>query len=143
MSSAVLRGANRKKDAEKILKQPVLVLFFMDGCPHCEANKPAWDEAKKTANASGVKTAEIEASATPESSGVSGFPTMKYKDKEISGQKESGDEIIKELGVETKVAKAGGTRRLRSRVGGSRRVRNRLGGRKLRNRTLRSYISFI
>jgi len=130
MSSTVIRGADRKKDAEKILKQPVLVLFFMDGCPHCEANKPAWNEAKKKA---GVRTVEIESSATPESSGVTGFPTMTYKGKEISGQKGSGDEILKELGVPVK-------RRL---LGGTRRVRNALGGRKLRHRTLRSYISFI
>jgi glutaredoxin len=130
MSSTVIRGADRKKDAEKILKQPVLVLFYMDGCPHCEANKPAWEQAKKKA---GVRTVEIESSATPESSGVTGFPTMTYKGKEISGQKESGDEILKELGVPTK-------RRL---LGGTRRVRNALGGRKLRHRTLRSYISFI
>jgi glutaredoxin len=130
MSSTVLRGAERKKDAEKILKQPVLVLFYMDGCPHCEANKPAWEQAKKKA---GVRTVEIESSATPESSGVTGFPTMTYKGKEISGQKESGDEILKELGVPVK-------RRL---LGGTRRVRNALGGRKLRHRTLRSYISFI
>jgi glutaredoxin len=130
MSSTVIRGADRKKDAEKILKQPVLVLFYMDGCPHCEANKPAWEEAKKK---TGVRTVEIESSATPESSGVTGFPTMTYKGKEISGQKESGDEILKELGVPVK----------RRRLGGTRRVRNALGGRKLRHRTLRSYISFI
>lgn len=134
MSSTVIRGAERKKDAEKILKQPVLVLFYMDGCPHCEANKPAWEEAKKRA---GVRTVEIESSATPESSGVTGFPTMTYKGKEISGQKESGDEILKDLEVPTK---KGGSRR---RVGGTRRVLNALGGRKLRHRTLRSYISFI
>jgi hypothetical protein len=130
MSSTIIRGADRKKDAEKILKQPVLVLFYMDGCPHCEANRKAWEEAKKKA---GVRTVEIESSATPESSGVTGFPTMTYKGKEISGQKETGDEILKELGVPMK----------RRGLGGTRRVRNALGGRKLRHRTLRSYISFI
>jgi glutaredoxin len=134
MSSTVIRGADRKKDAEKILKQPVLVLFYMDGCPHCEANRKAWEEAKKKA---GVRTVEIESSATPESSGVTGFPTMTYKGKEISGQKETGDEILKELEVPVK---KGGSRR---RIGASRRVLNTLGGRKLRHRTLRSYISFI
>ena len=134
MSSTVIRGADRKKDAEKILKQPVLVLFYMDGCPHCEANRKAWEEAKKKA---GVRTVEIESSATPESSGVTGFPTMTYKGKEISGQKESGDEILKKLEVPVK---KGGSRR---RIGASRRVLNTLGGRKLRHRTLRSYISFI
>jgi len=134
MSSTVIRGADRKKDAEKILKQPVLVLFYMDGCPHCEANRKAWEEAKKKA---GVRTVEIESSATPETSGVTGFPTMTYKGKEISGQKETGDEILKELEVPVK---KGGSRR---RIGASRRVLNTLGGRKLRHRTLRSYISFI
>jgi len=135
MSSTVIRGADRKKDAEKILKQPVLVLFYMDGCPHCEANRKAWDEAKKKA---GVRTVEIESSATPETSGVTGFPTMTYKGKEISGQKNSGDEILKELGVPIK---KGGRRSLLR--GGTLRARNALGGRKLRHRTLRSYISFI
>jgi hypothetical protein len=137
MTTTVLRGGNKKEEAKKLLKtRPLLVLFFMDGCPHCEANKPAWEEAKKKAD---VPTAEIEASATPEEE-ATGFPTMKYKSdsgtKETSGQKESGDEILDELKVPKK-SSGGRRRRLRS----LRRV-NRLGGRKTRHRTLRSYISF-
>ena len=88
MTTTVLRGGDKKEKAKKLLKQrPLLVLFFMDGCPHCDANKPAWEEAKKNA---GVPTAEIEASATPEDE-ATGFPTMKFKSekgtKEISGQR--------------------------------------------------------
>ena len=137
MTTTVLRGGNKKEEAKKLLKtRPLLELFFMDGCPHCEANKPAWEEAKKKAD---VPTAEIEASATPEEE-ATGFPTMKYKSdsgtKETSGQKESGDEILDELKVPKK-SSGGRRRRLRS----LRRV-NRLGGRKTRHRTLRSYISF-
>jgi len=137
MTTTVLRGGNKKEEAKKLLKtRPLLVLFFMDGCPHCDANKPAWEEAKKKAD---VPTAEIEASATPEEE-ATGFPTMKYKSKtgtkETSGQKESGDEILDELDVPKK-SSGGRRRRLRS----LRRV-NRLGGRKTRHRTLRSYISF-
>ena len=137
MTTTVLRGGNKKEEAKKLLKtRPLLVLFFMDGCPHCEANKPAWEEAKKKAD---VPTAEIEASATPEEE-ATGFPTMKYKSdsgtKETSGQKESGDEILDELKVPKK-SSGGRRRRLRS----LRRV-NRLGGRKTRHRTLRSYVSF-
>ena len=137
MTTTVLRGGNKKEEAKKLLKtRPLLVLFFMDGCPHCEANKPAWEEAKKKAD---VPTAEIEASATPEEE-ATGFPTMKYKSesetKEISGQKESGDEILDELKVPKK---SSGGRRRRGRS--LRRV-NRLGGRKTRHRTLRSYVSF-
>ena len=137
MSTRVLRGGDKKEEAKELLKQrPLLVLFFMDGCPHCESNKPAWDEAKKKAD---VPTAEIEASATPEDE-ATGFPTMKYKSekgvKEISGQKESGDEILDELDVPKK-STGGRRRRLRSR----RRI-NRRGGRHTRHRTLRSYVTF-
>jgi hypothetical protein len=136
MNTTVLRGAGKKEEAKKLLKtRPLLVLFFMDGCPHCDANKPAWEEAKKKA---GVSAVEIEASATPEDE-ASGFPTMKYKSKtgttEISGQKSSGDEILKEL----KVPKSTGGRRGRLRT---RRGVNRLIGGKGSHRTLRSYVSF-
>jgi len=137
MPTTVLRGATKKEEARKLLKtQPLLVLFFMDGCPHCEANKPAWEEAKKEAD---VPTAEIDADATPEEE-ANGFPTMKYKSKEgtkeTSGEKKSGDEILDELKVPKKSA---GGRRRRNR---SRRRVNRRGGRHTSHRTLRSYVAF-
>jgi thiol-disulfide isomerase/thioredoxin len=137
MATTVLRGNDKKEEAKELLKkQPLLVLFFMDGCPHCDANKPAWEEAKKKAN---VPTAEIESSATPEEE-ATGFPTMKYKSsegtKETTGQKKSGDEILDELKVPKKSA-GGRRRRLRSR-----RHVNRRGGRKSRHRTLSSYVTF-
>ena len=137
MPTTILRGGDKKEEAKKLLKkQPLLVLFFMDGCPHCEANKPAWEEAKKNSK---VPTAEIEASATPEEE-ATGFPTMKYKGpngtKEISGKKSSGDEILNELEVPKK---SSGGRRGRFR---SHRNINRLRGGKTHHRTLRSYISF-
>jgi hypothetical protein len=137
MPTTILRGGDKKEEAKKLLKkQPLLVLFFMDGCPHCEANKPAWEEAKKNSK---VPTAEIEASATPEDE-ATGFPTMKYKSskgtKEISGKKGSGDEILNELEVPKKLS---GGRRGRFR---SRRDINRLRGGKVHHRTLRSYVSF-
>jgi hypothetical protein len=137
MPTTILRGGDKKEEAKKLLKkQPLLVLFFMDGCPHCEANKPAWEEAKKNSK---VPTAEIEASATPEEE-ATGFPTMKYKGpngtKEISGKKGSGNEILNELGVPKK-SSVGGRRGLRSR-----RYVNRLRGGKVHHRTLRSYVSF-
>ena len=137
MATTVLRGNDKKEEAKELLKtQPLLVLFFMDGCPHCDANKPAWEEAKKKAN---VPTAEIESSATPEEE-ATGFPTMKYKSsegtKETSGKKNSGNEILDELKVPKKSA-GGRRRRLRSR-----RHINRRGGRKSRHRTLSSYVSF-
>lgn len=136
MPTTVLRGGDKKEEAKELLKKrPLLVLFFMDGCGHCEANKPAWEEAKKMAD---VDTAEIESEAVPENE-ANGFPTMKYMSndgvKTISGQKESGEEIMDELKVPKK-SSGGRRRRLRSR----RRI-NR-GGRKSRHRTLRSYVTF-
>jgi hypothetical protein len=86
-----------------------------------------------------VDTAEIESEAVPENE-ANGFPTMKYMSndgvKTISGQKESGDDIMDELKVPKKSA-GGRRRRLRSR-----RNINRRGGRKSRHRTLRSYVTF-
>ena len=137
MSTQTFVGGAKKQDAKKALeKRPVLVLFYMIGCPHCEANKPAWDDAKKKVS-SDVKIVEVDAEATPDDEGVSGFPTMKYKDAsgketEISGQKSSGDEIVEELKAPKKA----------SRGGRSLRRTHRRGNRKLRHRTLRNYITF-
>jgi len=76
-----------------------------------------------------MKTVEIESSAVPDSAGVSGFPTMMLKDssgtKEIAGEKQTGDQILSELGV-----KKGGRRKTGRRT-----------SQKLR-RTLRSYLKF-
>ena len=86
-----------------------------------------------------VDTAEIESEAVPENE-ANGFPTMKYMSndgvKTISGQKDSGEEIMDELKVPKKLS-GGRRRRLRSR-----RHINRRGGRRSRARTLRSYVSF-
>jgi hypothetical protein len=128
-------GASRKDAAKKALRQrPVLVLFYMIGCPHCEANKPAWEDAKRKAPKD-MEILEVEADATPEDEGVEGFPTMKAKkadgtETKTSGEKSSGDEILRDLGV-------------RSKTGGSKRRRrtHRSRQRKLLRRTLRNYVA--
>lgn len=135
--SLMFAGASKKKDAERALKKrPVLVLFFMDGCPHCENNKKAWNEAKQKA---GMSTVEIESSAVPDSqTQVAGFPTMMVIQKDgtkktISGERQSGGEILSELGV--KPVSGGRVRRFRT----LRRFDSRR-NRKFRHRTLRNYI---
>lgn len=136
MSTKIV-GAAKKQVAEKVLsKKPILVLFFMNGCPHCAANEKAWNEAKKKVGGN-TQIAEIEASATPDSSGVSGFPTMKYvdetgKETSTSGAKQSGDEILNELQAPKK--SSGGRRHTGRR---RRNTRNR----KLRYRTFRNYVT--
>jgi hypothetical protein len=137
MSVKTFVGAAKKEDAEKALeKRPVLVLFYMIGCPHCEANKPAWDELKK--ERPDDEFVEVEADATPENEGVSGFPTMKYKkedgsEKVTSGKKSSAKEIADELELEGK--KGSSRRRALRRT-------NRRRNRKLRHSTLRNHVSF-
>lgn len=123
------------QEAEEILqKKPLVVLFYMTGCPHCEANKPAWEDFKKSCK---LPMAEIESNETPSSSGVTGFPTMIHikKDgskKTIEGKRDSGKEIAKELEVEEK-------------SGGRRATRRRSYARKrhLRHRTLRNYVPLV
>ena len=140
MTVNILKGSNRKEDAKKLLEnRPILVLFYMDGCPHCEANQPAWDALKKEVD---IPVLEIESSATPDDADVSGFPTMKYfdengKEEKTTGSKKSADEIKKELKLPKK--KKGGLRRFRRE---SRRVTNRR-NRKFVNRSFRNNITFV
>lgn len=129
-------SAKSKQDAEQLLKKrPVLVLFHMIGCPHCEANRSAWEDAKKKVP-SEVEVVEVESENVPEDEDVTSFPTMRYKDKKgktktIAGAQTSGDAILGGLGLSK-----GGSRRRRV----TRRLTNRR-LRKFRNRTLRNYIS--
>jgi hypothetical protein len=131
----LLEGSARKKDAERALKKrPVLVLFFMHGCPHCMANEKAWKEAKKKM---GGNVVEIDEEATPDSAGVTGFPTMKYiteggQERVITGERQSGGQILQELGVQQGSRRRVSLRRLR-------RTRNR----KLRHRTLRNHVALV
>lgn len=122
------------QEAEETLRQkPLVVLFYMIGCPHCEANKPAWDKFKKTCK---VPVAEIESKETPDDSGVEGFPTMMYikeggEKKVISGERHSAKDIAKELGAPTSGGRRATRRRTHIRV------------RKLRRRTSRNYVPLV
>ena len=106
------------QEAEEILQEkPLVVLFYMDGCPHCAANKPAWDEFKKSCK---VPVAEIEANETPSSSGVTGFPTMIHikedgSEEKIEGKRDSGEEIAEELKTKKNSGGRRATRRRRNR----------------------------
>ena len=87
---------------ESLNSRPVLVLFYMEGCSHCEANKPKWDEFKKKFKK--IPVVEIESANVPPEENVTGFPTMKYKprrgrERVISGEQSSAAEIGRKLGV--------------------------------------------
>ena len=64
----------------------ILVFFQMDGCGHCDAFKPTWDElqvpvAKKVVNAKERDTVE--------KYGVQGFPTIAYCPDGLEGSADS------------------------------------------------------
>jgi thiol-disulfide isomerase/thioredoxin len=116
-------------------RRTAVVYFFMIGCPHCEAMKPAWMDAKK--NLKNVEIREKEARDVGPEDGVQSFPTIvvlkKGKEvKRLEGKRSTGGEIIKELGLQ----KGGGL----GRSGRERRTHRRQ--RKLARRTLRNYKSF-
>lgn len=106
-----------------------VVYFYMIGCPHCEAMRPAWEDAKKKLRSSRVELNEKEAGSLGSQDGVQSFPTIvMYKNgaesKRIEGSREKGVDIVRELGL--------GRRN-------SRRGKSYRGKRKTRNRTLRNY----
>ena len=95
---------------QKLKRRPLLVLFYMNGCSHCEANKPMWDEMKR--KHVHIPVVEIESANVPPEEHVSGFPTMKFKpakgrERVLSGQQESAAIIAKKLGLDRRA----GTRR--------------------------------
>jgi len=104
-----------------------VVYFYMIGCPHCEAMRPAWDNAKK--NMKTIDVTEKEARDVDMNDGVQSFPTViRYNgDKEvkrIEGSRDKGSMILKELGLQRRSTNRG---------------RSYRGKRKTRNRTLRNY----
>lgn len=112
----------------------VLTLYFLNGCPACAGNEKAWKEATKKVKGS-MKTKRVEQSELPFASGITSFPTMVIEDengneeKRIEGRRQSGKEILADLGIS-----------LRKRPHTLRRRRN-VGGRKLTHRTLRNYVA--
>lgn len=113
-------------------KKPTTVVFFyMIGCPHCDAMRPAWNDAKKKLK-SKVEIKEVESKDVTSNDNVSSFPTLVVlKDgkevKRVEGKRTSGGEI------ETALALRGGR---------SKRGRTYRGKRKTRHRTLRNYKAF-
>lgn len=104
------RGGKVEEARKSLRERPVLVLFYMIGCSHCERNQPAWDKMEKKMKGK-MKVVKIESADVPPETGVTSFPTMKYfpkkgKAKTLAGAQESANAILGGLGV-----KSGGTRR--------------------------------
>ncbi len=114
----------------KATKPVTVVYFYMIGCPHCEAMRPAWDDAKKSMKNVTVK--EVESNDVRPDDNVSAFPTIVVREdgkevKRLEGERKKGGDILKEL----KLGRRRTNRRLTYR-----------GKRKTRHRTLRNYKAF-
>jgi hypothetical protein len=101
---------------QKLKRRPLLVLFYMNGCSHCESNKPKWDELKR--KHPGIPVEEIESADVPPEEHVNGFPTMKYKSKRgrervLSGEQSSAGEIERKLGLVRSLTRRSSRRRSR------------------------------
>jgi protein disulfide isomerase len=61
-------------------KEDMFVMFYAPWCGHCKAAKPVWVElARKLADTTGIRIAQIDATANDVAGDVSGFPTFFFQ----------------------------------------------------------------
>jgi thiol-disulfide isomerase/thioredoxin len=123
-----MKELKRSEDVSKILKssKPVFIFFYLDGCPHCEAMDPIWDELERETPS--VEFVKAESAVVPAELGISGFPKfVKVKDGKQVG---SADGEMSKDELKSKLL-SGGRRRRRNRT-------RRLGGRRRKHTIYRS-----
>lgn len=110
----VLGDSSQMEEVKELMKKkPIIIFFFMNGCGHCEATRPAWEELQRKNLP--FEFAEVESAAVPSDIGVNGFPhfhivNKKGKVKKVDGEKRTVQELGKALGL-----KFGGSRRRHTR----------------------------
>jgi hypothetical protein len=103
MATSFVEGGRIEEARRSLQTRPILVLFFMDGCPHCVRNEPAWRSAASKMKGK-AKIVRIESKDVPPEEGVTSFPTMKYRplhgnDRVLPGSQTKGADILKKLGL--------------------------------------------
>jgi hypothetical protein len=112
--------------------KPVVIFFYMTGCPHCVRTMPVWNE---TASKGLPYTfAQVESEHVPADTGITGFPHFMARHADgtttvSDGSKSSVSEIESSLKLKPKL---GGRRRNKRRTN---RVRARRMTRRIRKRT--------
>jgi hypothetical protein len=113
-------------------KTPVVIFFYMTGCPHCIRTMPVWNDvaSKKLP----YTFAQVESEHVPVGSGITGFPHFMARHADgtttvSDGSKASASEIESSLNLKPKL---GGRRRNKRRTT---RVRSRRSTRRIRKRT--------
>ena len=106
-----MKQLKRSEDVKKLMtsSKPVVIFFFLEGCPHCETMDPIWEELEKeTPDTEFIK---VESSAVPSELGITGFP----KFMKIQGGKQvsSVDGEVSKDELKSKLLSATGGRRSR------------------------------
>jgi thiol-disulfide isomerase/thioredoxin len=113
------------EEVKKLLssKTPVVIFFYMDGCPHCDRTMGPWNELAKQDLP--YRMVQIESAKVPPELGIHGFPHFMAVHKDgkktkSDGEKQSKEEISGGLGLVK-----GGSRRRRTRRRHTRRMSRR------------------
>ena len=63
-------------------KEPVVIFFYMQSCPHCQVMHEPWDELEK--EEPNTKFVKVESAEIPQELGISGFPHFENReDKKV------------------------------------------------------------
>lgn len=105
-------------------KEPVVIFFYMQSCPHCQVMHEPWDELEK--EEPNTKFVKVESAEIPQELGISGFPHFENREDKKVKKVVKGEMSKQEL--KKKLFARGGKRRTRRRR--ARRLTRR--GRKVR-----------
>jgi len=73
-------GSDKDQSGKLVADSEQMVLFFMNGCPHCKKIETGWNDYKKGTN---LLTRQFEVSAAPnvcKSYGINSFPQFRHLD---------------------------------------------------------------
>lgn len=95
-------------DVRKALKstKPVILFFYLDGCPHCETMAPLFDQLEKEMPS--TECIKVESGNVPPELGISGFP--KFVKVSAGKQVATADGEMSKDDLSSKL-KSGGRRR--------------------------------
>lgn len=106
-----MKHLKRSEDVKKLMtsSKPVVIFFFLEGCPHCTTMDPIMSELEK--ETPDIQFVKVESSVVPSELGISGFP----KFIKIQGGKEvsSVDGEVSKDELKSKLISVTGGRRSR------------------------------
>jgi len=106
-----MKQLKRSEDVKKLMtsSKPVVIFFFLEGCPHCTTMGPIMSELED--ETPDIEFVKVESSAVPSELGISGFP--KFMKIEGGKQVSSVDGEVSKDELKTKLLSVTGGRRSR------------------------------